>query len=326
MNNNIPSPNAIAYNKKEIKKVLIIKTGYSETLDPDSSGVVSLGDVLRTTPILHLFPNDEFHVTWLTSPESVVLLKGNDFIQKILKVNAFTPFHLTSEWFDIVINLEKDPGICAMADKIPAWKRYGFRFVPNTDGVNAYDFADEALEIIKDENIKKHQTKSWSELLFGLLGAKYNGEQVILGYKPKTTEKYDVGLNHNVGVKFPFKKWPMERWEELANRLEKDKESVSWQQSANNLEGYIDWINSCKTIITNDSLGLHLALALGKKVIALFGPSSHAEVSRGEGIIKITPDINWDCMPCLADSCHQEVCCMNYISVEKVLKAYKENK
>jgi len=34
-------------------KILIIKLGYSETLDPEIGRVPSLGDVLRTTPILH---------------------------------------------------------------------------------------------------------------------------------------------------------------------------------------------------------------------------------------------------------------------------------
>ena len=39
-------------------KVLIIKTGYSEFLDNgDESRKVSLGDVLRTTPLLHVYKN-----------------------------------------------------------------------------------------------------------------------------------------------------------------------------------------------------------------------------------------------------------------------------
>ena len=33
-------------------KILIIKLGYSETLDQDIGRVPSFGDVLRTTPIL----------------------------------------------------------------------------------------------------------------------------------------------------------------------------------------------------------------------------------------------------------------------------------
>ncbi len=36
------------------QKVLIIKVGYSETLDPEISNVTSYGDVLRTTVLLNL--------------------------------------------------------------------------------------------------------------------------------------------------------------------------------------------------------------------------------------------------------------------------------
>ena len=44
-------------------KVLIIKLGYSETMDAGISKVTSLGDVLRSTVILHRFKDDQ--VTWL---------------------------------------------------------------------------------------------------------------------------------------------------------------------------------------------------------------------------------------------------------------------
>ena len=89
-----------------------------------------------------------------------------------------------------------------------------------------------------------------------------------------------------------------------------------------NIEAYIDWINSCRLIVTNDSLGLHIALALGKKVVALFGPTKANEVDEHDGMIKLTPDVNWDCMPCLAASCHNpEGLCIEHISQDRVVDA-----
>lgn len=38
------------------------------------------------------------------------------------------------------------------------------------------------------------------------------------------------------------------------------------------------WISSCDYIVTHDSLGLHLALAMKKPFIALFGPTSSHEI------------------------------------------------
>lgn len=50
------------------------------------------------------------------------------------------------------------------------------------------------------------------------------------------------------------------------------------------MRGYIEWINSCKIIITSDSFGLHVAHALGKKTISLFGPTNSNEIYIDNGI------------------------------------------
>src|SRR3990170_1114193 len=95
-------------------KVLIIKLGYSETFDKEISRLSSLGDVFRSTVILHLFKND--NVTWLTDENAAPLLYKNPYINRILIYDFTTAFQVQNEVFDIVVNLEKVPGICAMAD------------------------------------------------------------------------------------------------------------------------------------------------------------------------------------------------------------------
>lgn len=49
----------------------------------------------------------------------------------------------------------------------------------------------------------------------------------------------------------------------------------------------MDWIGSCGTIVTNDSLGLHIALAFNKRVVALFGPTLASEVHSCSNLIKL---------------------------------------
>ncbi len=305
-------------------RVLILKMGYSETLDPDTSGVVSLGDILRATVVLHAFPPEKYEVTWLVDQKGVDLLKGNPYIHRILTVNPFTPFHLMNDWFDMVVNFEKDPGICAMADKIPAWRRYGFRFDHVSHEAHAYDNSDQALSMSRDIDFKRQQSKSWSTMLYEMIGRQYNHEPYILGYQPKSQEIYDIGLNHQVGGKFPIKRWPDPNWQQLHDALAGEY-SLSWQQGMDNIESYIEWINSCRIIVTNDSLGLHLALALGKKVVAMFGPTKANEVDECDCLIKLTPDVHWSCMPCLAASCHNpEGLCMAHIAQDRVTSAVKK--
>ncbi|QFY41873.1 glycosyltransferase family 9 protein [Candidatus Methylospira mobilis] len=304
---------------EKLKRVLVIKPGYSETLDPDDSGMVSLGDILRTTVILHLFPPEHFQVTWLVDKKGIPLLKGNTHIHRLLTVNAFTPHLLLSEWFDIVINFEKEPGICAVSDRIPAWRRYGFRLDPQTHSAVAYDHADEALSFTTDSTAKRKKAKSWSEILYEMLGHKYTGQPYLLGYRPRSEIRYDVGLNHLIGKKFPLKRWPETQWKSLYDKLSKEH-SVCWQQGENDMENYIEWIASCRVVVTNDSLGLHIALALGKPVVGLFGPTIASEVS-GKLLTKIMPPLDWDCIPCLETFCPKETPCITHISVESVHQA-----
>ena len=102
------------------RKVLIIKLGHSETLDAEISRKSSLGDVLRTTVILHVLKNDD--VAWLVDESAFSLLEGNPYLGRILVYDIATTIQLQEETFDTVINFEKVPGICALADKVDAWK------------------------------------------------------------------------------------------------------------------------------------------------------------------------------------------------------------
>jgi heptosyltransferase-2 len=305
------------------KRVLILKPGYGETLDPDSSGIISLGDILRTTVVLHLFPPTEYEVTWVVDRAGVPLLHKNSYIDRLLVINPFTPHLLLSEWFDIVINFEKEPGICAVADRVPAWRRYGFRLDPITHQAKSYDHSDEALSFTTDPAAKRRKGKSWSAVLYEMLGAHYQGQPQILGYTPNSKICHDVGLNHMIGKKFPLKRWPEEHWLTLHDQLSADGLNVSWQQGSNDIENYIDWINSCRLLISNDSLGLHIALALGKPVVALFGPTVAEEVD-GPDLIRLTPPLDWDCIPCLEAHCPHAHPCMQHISVSHVESAVRK--
>ena len=313
------------------QKILILKSGYSEFLFNKESNKPSLGDVLRITPILHLFKEDD--VTWVTDKAAFPLLKENLYINRLLPFDFSTAISLLEEDFDVVVNLEKNRNICKFSNKINAWKKYGFRFDNIKNKIEAYDKAFEVLAQSSDINIKKNSKKLTQELIFELMGKKWGGEEYILGYKPKTKGRYDIGLNTKVGVKFPLKEWPIKYWGSLEQKLVREGFKVSRQDTQpsevlNNLYKYMDWINSCKMIVTNDSLGLHLAIALKKKVIGLFGPTKSTEIyfyGRGKALL---PKPKLDCVPCLNENgeCPTGKNCMEKISIERVYKEIlKEN-
>lgn len=303
------------------EKVLIIKIGYTEFLLSKTDDVISLGDIVRSTPILHCFKDAQ--VNWLTDKSAYPLLEGIPYIHRLLNYDLTTVLQLQAEYFDTVINLEKAPGICALADSIRAWKKYGFRFDPVSGEVAAYLNAEKILEISANHTLKKNSKKTFNDFLFQIVGRTYKGEPPLLGYKPKSKILYDVGFNIYVGAKWPNKAWPQEYWRILEDKI-KDKYKISYQKGVNNLYEYIDWINSCQCVITNDSLGLHLAIALKKKIISLFGPSFSQEVDlKGLGVI-LLPQVDYDCIPCLKRDCIQKKTCMYFISPQAVADALKK--
>jgi len=248
-------------------KVLILKTGHSETLDPEISQHPSLGDVLRSTVILHPFRSE--HITWVSDTQAFPLLGG--LVQRLLPWTFDTALQLMSEKYDIVVNLEKSPSVCALASRIDAWQRYGFRFDDLLGEARPYKDSFGAWgSCIVPERKTNHDP--WQTTLYEMIGMEWSGEQYLLGIKP-TSELVNgrKGLNHKVGSKFPGKAWPH------FERLFDEKPYFSWQDGEN-LQDYVNWINSCEVLVTNDSLGLHLAIALGRKFVALFGPTLEHEV------------------------------------------------
>ena len=97
-------------------------------------------------------------------------------------------------------------------------------------------------------------------------------DEYVVSYQPKSAVKYDIGFNWVVGTKWLNKAWPKSHWKKLEGLLKRNY-SISWQEGLGDLFEYMDWIHSCHLIVTNDSLGMHLAIALKKKVVVFFGPT-----------------------------------------------------
>ena len=288
------------------EKILIIKLGYSETLVGEISRKSSLGDVLRSTVLLPRYKDAQ--ITWLVDEKAIALLKGNPYITRIMPYDLTSVLQLQAERFDTIINLEKVAGICAFADSLNAWRRYGFRFDPDSGTAKAYDGSHHVLEMCMNEKEKLSNKKYWEDFLFEMVGGKWNGEIPVIGYKPESKEVFDIGFNFNVGDKWPIKAWPMEYWKEL-EAIIGGKYTISWQQGLKSIEEYIEWVNSCSLLVTNDSLGLHIAHALDKRIVALFGPTLSNEVFVKRGV-KLLPEKEYDCLPCLSTVCMKERPCM----------------
>ena len=299
-----------------MKTVLIVKLGYCETLVNEDGFVPSLGDVFRHTVILHRYAGDR--VTWLTSESALPLLRSNPLIHELMIYERGIENFLAGREFDEIVNFEKARVLCDMARAVKARRRYGFGW--GHGQVKAHRLAQPALDIA---NGKDHFLPIQA-LLYQMIGAYWNGEDYVLGYSPRSRPAYDVGFNFRVGSKWPTKAWPMRQWQILEILCREAGLTVSWQEGESELDSYMDWINAGRVIVTCDSLGMHLGLAMKKRVVALFGPTPADHIHMyGRGLIIRA---NWGCPrhPCMRQKCSEAgENCMDAIRPETVMRVVR---
>ena len=295
--------------KKRNRKILVIKTGFSELLDRGISITVSLGDVLMCTALLHFYKGDE--VTWVTSWEARQLLSGNPYIKDVLFFGPKALNAIAQRRYDILINLEKDIGICAYLNRVKARKKYGFYFDDRAHAIATHRRTDQYL-LAGQEN-QRHIKKSFLEILAETIDEKWDGQGPVLSAAAPGEEKFDIGFNYAVGTKWPTKAWPEKHWKALEHLLGK-KYRVSWQKGHRDLRRYTEWIGQCRLLVTSDSLGQAISQALGKKVVSLYGPTHHGRMQGIQNVTVVASPLDCPFRPCYLPYCKNSRFCMESIS------------
>jgi lipopolysaccharide heptosyltransferase II len=83
----------------------------------------------------------------------------------------------------------------------------------------------------------------------------------------------------------------------------------------------IEWIRLCDLMVTNDTGPMHVAAALGKPLVALFGPTEPRRTGP-YGQLENVLRIDLPCSPCMKSDCHFEKPeeCLRALSPATVLK------
>jgi len=330
---------------------------------------------MRTTCILQGIKNmnKNAHITWLVGEESTPFLEGNPLIDKVLVHGIDSMLTLQNEKYDLLINLDIDPPSTAIANIVNADKKLGY-YMDEEDGkTSTYNpEADYLLEIALSDILKKDNKKTYPQQIYDAIKLPYNKEEYVYNLPESGKEfirefrkKYDIkstdlviGLNTGSGDTWPLKKWTIEGFAGLIDRLHNqlnakiillggryeiernyelfkrhlmDRHYKIQSQAQtpvidatgdNSIHEFAHLINLCDVIVTGDTAALHLALVLKKPVVALFGPTSAAEIDlfgRGIKIISKIP-----CVTCYNRKCDKKPNCMDLITVEEVFNAVKK--
>lgn len=324
----------------DFKRILIIK------LD-------SLGDILRTTPLLRKinqeFPHSE--VFWLTSERGTELLKYTPGIDHLISINSPSTFLLLAEEFDYLFSLDKQYEAIAFAKLVNARKKMGFTL--NSHGrLSIFNYESEyAYRLGIDDNLKFQKNQlSYQEITFKMLGLEWNKEEYVFEVNPEDIEywrgeykdaKRLIGIHPGFGEKFPTKYWPKKHWEKLIQLL-KDNNfdciliggkgerqllvdlTESTQVPVHIFDNYSDFasfISILSLVVALDSFPLHMAIARKVPTVALFGPTAPQEIYSYDRVHKIFKKV--ECSPCYKMKCHKNHECLNNIIPEEVFGVIK---
>ncbi len=90
------------------------------------------------------------------------------------------------------------------------------------------------------------------------------------------------------------------------------------------IEEFSYLINLSDVIVTGDTVGLHIAISLNRKIVSFFGPTPHQEINLfGLGKKLVREEL--ECLNCYDQfPCHYDGKCMSLISVNEVYESIKE--
>ena len=295
-------------------------------------------------------------VFWVVDEESRDLLRNNPFVDRIVSFDPEAVFPLLAMSFDVLVCLDKDPAATALATKIACPRKLGFGLNEHGQLTTFNTAAEYAYRLGVDDDLKfRENRRTYQEIAAETAEITYADDPYIFvldeddrraardffrrrrrgGRRPK------IGLNTGAGTKFETKQWPPAYYRSLirllTSKLRTDvyllggsrettmnralagtvPEHVHNTGNAHPLREFAGFVEAMDIVVTSDSLGMHIAIALGRKVVALFGSTCPQEISlygRGAKLFAGT-----ECAPCYKATC-EEMTCMKAIPPQQVFE------
>jgi heptosyltransferase I len=204
---------------------------------------------------------------------------------------------------------------------------------PQTHAVDWY------LELLRHLNVPVDRHFEW-------LPENPDGATLVRSRWPQLTSGRWIALQP--GARWHNKRWPAESYRELARRLlaqdpnlqiavlgGRDEAALAetivtiGSHRVLNLAGrqslpeLVETLRSVDLLVTNDTGPMHIAVALGKPVVALFGPTDPRRTGPYGQLNHVLHVDGLECAPCLKARCryHEPIACLTRLSVDRVTHA-----
>lgn len=319
----------------------------------------ALGAVVRSTSLLasikRKYPNS--HLTWVTDAPAHKLIENHPSLDRVLTTSHDDMLQLRAMNFDVAFVIDKSLKAAGVLANTTAREVFGFKADPATNTIAPATTEAEYLWSLGLSNAKKffENQKPETELMIEALAlGKYLRDDYDLplteaeiresSLRQKAWRKRDqivIGLNTGCSSVIPFKKWTVEYHRELILDLlecgyknivllggPEDTERnerigynlpVIQSATASGLRDGLVSMNACDLVVSGDSLGLHMAIALKKYTVAWFGPTCAHEIDLFERGVKLQAEVS--CSPCWKRICDQKSMCYDQVPRTAVLAA-----
>jgi heptosyltransferase-2 len=279
-------------------------------------------------------------------------------VQQVFTTSSEDLLHLRACEFDVAFAIDKSPAAAAICESVRVGERRGFAFDGLDLAVIPYNKEATELWDIGLDNLLKFEVnrKPESQLLAEALKLPYRrddyqvflstGEQSNIENLHRAWSENGhyllVGINTGCSRTIAAKKLSLSGYIQLIEKLLVRKrwrvvllggpeDTIRNQRLANLFpeviltptenglrEGLVS-VGACDTIITGDSLGMHMGIALKKWVVPWFGPTCGHEIDlfdRGMAIYSAAK-----CSPCWRRSCHEPVMCYDQVDFSQICEA-----
>jgi lipopolysaccharide heptosyltransferase I len=321
----------------------------------------SLGDVIHALPVLRLIKRQRPHwqVHWWIAQSLAPLLQNDP---DLTAVHPFrrrgwgTPTGLARgvrqlgqlhrERFDVVLDLQGLARSAAFSWAARAGLTIGLH--QHREGAAA------AYDVAVERPSPNTHSVDWCRAVLPHLGLENNDD---FEWMPRRDDPLPEGCEVDQrwlalcpGARWDNKRWPMESFETLTRNLLMEqgdlrvvvlggKEDAALgarlgdvgarcvdKTGQTTLPEMVEWIRASEAMVTNDTGPMHVAAALGKPVVALFGPTDPRRTGPYHARGRVLQTTAMECVPCLSRNCtaERERDCLRTITVAEVAKAVRK--
>jgi len=305
------------------------------------------------------YPVSSIH--WLTRLPAMPLLENNPYLDAVYPWDDESRMILRNMRFDLALNADKSRAAGAFMSELKAERKLGFGINENGAIVPLNAAAGYLYRLGLDDELKfRLNQKSGPQMLAEAFEVPYqrdpyvlrlSDEELALSRRYREEWRLDdadfvVGFNTGCADLYPLKKLSVEQHVAAIGRLierlpgvrvlllggredtERNRriaaavgERAIATPTTLGLRKGICFVYLCDVVVSGDTLGMHIAIALGKYVIAWFGLTCAQEIDLYDRGIKIVRDL--PCSPCWKQMCDMPYgpICVTEFDLDEIVEA-----